>query len=122
MTTQPIARRRVVHLTRKDFIRQTFRTGGKGGQRRDKTETGVRFIHEPSGARGESSEASYQHQNEKIAFRRMAESPKMRMWIMAQHQAFEQGGHEIEIRGLTDAEILTEVRDPETGEWVTWER
>lgn len=115
-------RERILHLTRKDFIRQTFRTGGKGGQRRDKTETGVRFIHEPSGARGEATEASYQHQNEKVAFKRMAESPKMRAWIAEQHQSFEQGGHEIEVPALLDSEILYEVRDPMTGEWVTWVR
>jgi hypothetical protein len=44
----------------------------------------------------------------------------MRVWIMEQHQAFEQGGHEIEIPALTDADIKTEVRDPVTGEWVEW--
>jgi protein subunit release factor B len=28
---------RILHLTKKDFIRQTLRAGGKGGQKQNKT-------------------------------------------------------------------------------------
>lgn len=110
---------RVLHLTRKDFTRQTFHCGGKGGQNVNKVETGVRFIHEPSGARGESREERTQGQNEKIAFRRMAESPKMRLWIAEQHRDIERGqtiAQEV-AKMMLDDNIQTEVKD-ENGNWV----
>lgn len=84
-----MVKEQVLHLTKKDFIRQTFRCGGKGGQNVNKVETGVRFIHPESGARGESREERSQEQNEKIAFRRMAESPTFRAWVAEKHAEFE---------------------------------
>jgi protein subunit release factor B len=59
---------------------QTFRAGGKGGQNQNKRDTGVRVIHHPSGARGESREARTQLSNKRIAFRRMAESAVFKWW------------------------------------------
>lgn len=43
-------------VTIKDCEVQTFRAGGCGGQNQKKRDTGVRIIHHPSGARGESRE------------------------------------------------------------------
>ncbi len=63
---------------------QTFRSGGKGGQNQNKRDTGVRVIHHPSGARGESREERSQLQNKRAAFRRMAESPQFRYWVSVQ--------------------------------------
>lgn len=63
---------------------QTFRVGGNGGQHRDKTSAGVRVIHHPSGARGESREDRSQLQNKRKAFRRMAESNLFKIWINRQ--------------------------------------
>ena len=60
---------------------QTFRSGGKGGQNQNKRDTGVRIIHHPSGARGESREERSQLHNKRSAFRRMVESGLFRMWI-----------------------------------------
>lgn len=60
---------------------QTFRSGGKGGQNQNKRDTGVRVIHHPSGARGESREQRSQLQNKQAAFRRMAESVPFRTWL-----------------------------------------
>ena len=110
---------RIVHLTRNDFVRQTFRAGGKGGQKQNKTSSGVRFIHPASGARGECREERSQEQNEQRAFRRMAESVKMRMWIAEQHQNWERGKtieQEVE-EMMTPDKILVEVMG-EDGEWV----
>lgn len=65
---------------KKDLIRQTFRSGGKGGQNQNKVESGVRFIHPPSGARGESRAFRTQHQNEKEAFVHLVETKEFKNW------------------------------------------
>lgn len=78
-------RERVLHITIKDCDVQTFRCGGKGGQNKDKRDTGVRIIHRASGARGESRDERTQGQNKKIAWRRMAESKEMQLWIRKAH-------------------------------------
>ena len=67
-------------VTIKDCEIQTFRSGGKGGQHQNKTESGVRIIHHPSGARGESREYRHQHQNKRAAFERMAKTDKFQQW------------------------------------------
>lgn len=78
-------KRRVLHLTKKDFVVQTFRVSGAGGQRRDKVETGVRIKHPPSGAVGEATESRRQADNKKTAFRRMAESDAFKKWLYLEH-------------------------------------
>jgi len=77
-------RKPFLSITRKDCTRQTFRSSGPGGQHKNKADTGVRWIHPPSGARGEASEKKSQHQNAKVAWRRMAESKEMTRWIQMQ--------------------------------------
>ena len=72
--------RLVFSITKADLIRQTFRAGGKGGQKQNKVETGVRFIHPPSGARGEARDTRSQKQNEELAFMRMAQSAEFQRW------------------------------------------
>lgn len=67
-------------VTKKDFIVQTFRAGGKGGQNQNKRDTGVRIIHPESGAVGEARDERSQLQNKKLAFHRLANSPKFKMW------------------------------------------
>jgi peptide chain release factor 2 len=46
-----------------DLERQTFRSGGPGGQHQNKTESGVRFIHLPTGIAAESRTERSQHKN-----------------------------------------------------------
>jgi hypothetical protein len=74
-------RRRILSVSIHDCEVQTFRSGGSGGQNQNKRDTGVRVIHHPSGARGESREERSQLQNKKAAFRRMAEHPKFLLWL-----------------------------------------
>lgn len=63
---------------------EAFPAGGPGGQHQNKSSTAVRVTHPPSGAVGISREHRSQLQNKEAAFRRMAESPKFRVWAMKQ--------------------------------------
>lgn len=65
----------------KDCIVQTFRSGGKGGQHQNKTESGVRVIHIESGARGEARDERSQLQNKRLAFERMQDSADFKAWL-----------------------------------------
>lgn len=65
---------------KKDLIRQTFRAGAKGGQHQNATDSAVRFIHPPSGARGEARDARDQHTNERNAFLRLVKSKEFKAW------------------------------------------
>jgi len=47
--------------------RETFRSGGPGGQHQNKTESGVRYTHLPSGIAAESRNERSQHKNSQVA-------------------------------------------------------
>jgi peptide chain release factor 2 len=47
-----------------ELERQTFRSGGPGGQHQNKTESGVRYIHKPTGVAAESRTERSQHKND----------------------------------------------------------
>ena len=67
-------------VTAADCDWQYIRGTGPGGQKRNKTESKVRCVHRASGAAGESDLTRSQHENKKIAFRKMAESKEFRIW------------------------------------------
>lgn len=67
-------------ITKKDLDIQTFCSGGPGGQHQNKTESGVRIVHRASGAVGESRSERSQHQNKRIALKRLTESVKFKLW------------------------------------------
>src|SRR6516162_6354319 len=50
-----------------DLKRETFRSGGPGGQHQNKTESGVRFTHLPTGIAAESRNERSQHKNAQVA-------------------------------------------------------
>lgn len=70
----------VLSVTRDDCEWQVFRAGGKGGQHQNKTSSGVRCIHPPSGARGEARDSRSQADNRRQAFARMAADPRFERW------------------------------------------
>jgi protein subunit release factor A len=49
----------------------TFRSGGKGGQHQNTTESGVRLTHRPTGTVVTAREERSQHRNRAIALRRL---------------------------------------------------
>lgn len=68
-------------INKKDFTIQTFRSGGKGGQHQNKTDSGVRIIHKESGARGECRNHREQIRNKREALKRLSDSSKFNLWI-----------------------------------------
>lgn len=67
-------------VTAADCDWQYLRGTGPGGQKRNKTESKVRCVHRASGAVGESDLTRSQHENKRIAFRKMAESNEFKLW------------------------------------------
>jgi peptide chain release factor 1 len=60
-----------VNISKVDLRVDTFRSSGAGGQHVNKTESGVRFTHLPSGIVAESTDSRSQHKNREIAFNRL---------------------------------------------------
>lgn len=71
----------LVRVTIHDCEVQTFRAGGKGGQNQNKRDSGVRVIHNPSGARAESREYREQLKNKRAAFLRMVNTKEFQLWL-----------------------------------------
>lgn len=68
-------------VTREQFRFDTFRSGGKGGQNQNKVESGVRCVHELSGATGEARDSRDQPRNRIAAFKRCVESQEFQSWL-----------------------------------------
>jgi len=52
-----------------ELRRDTFRSGGPGGQHQNKTESGVRYTHLPTGISAESRSQRSQHKNDEMALK-----------------------------------------------------
>lgn len=117
-----MARELLFSLTKKDFRIDTFRAGGKGGQKQNKTSSGVRVTHIESGAVGESREERSQHTNRDRALKRCIESDTFTKWhkkkcaeIMLDKTKIEQ---QVNV-SMSPKNIKTEVM--ENGNWVVGE-
>jgi peptide chain release factor 1 len=60
-----------VNINKADLRVDTFRSSGAGGQHVNKTESGVRFTHIPTGVAAESMDSRSQHKNREIALGRL---------------------------------------------------
>lgn len=109
-----MSRTLALSVTIKDCEVQTFRVGGNGGQKVNKTSSGVRIIHHPSGARGEARETRSQYENKKIAFRKMAESAAFTVWLNRQ-LASGPTPEELVAKDMSEENLRIEVR--QDGRW-----
>lgn len=64
----------------KDFRMQTFSVGGHGGSGKDTSNSGVRLIHDASGAVGEGREHRSNTRNRRSAFEKLIATKKFRDW------------------------------------------
>lgn len=109
----------VVSLSKKDFEVQVFRAGGKGGQKQNKTSSGVRIIHRESGARGESREERSQLQNKKRAFERLTNSYRFKAWLYRRHREILEGETLLEKveKLMSSTNLKVEIKD-DKGKWI----
>lgn len=111
-------RKLLFSVTIKDCRVETMRGSGPGGQHRNKTESGVRITHSPSGAVGQATEHKSQLMNKREAFKRMAETLAMKAWCRAEAARL-QGRPSIDElveKSMAEENIRTEVKDAE-GRW-----
>jgi peptide chain release factor 1 len=60
-----------IDIRKEDIRTDVFRASGAGGQHVNRTESGVRFTHLPTGVMAESTESRSQHKNREIAMGRL---------------------------------------------------
>src|SRR5207248_8677222 len=58
-----------IEIRSDELRRDTFRSGGPGGQHQNKTESGVRYTHIPTGIAAESRSERSQHKNDDMALK-----------------------------------------------------
>ena len=71
----------ILTLTKKDFEIEYYRGKGNGGQHRNKTDSCCRISHLESGATAHGTEHREQHRNKELAFKRLCESNKFKIWL-----------------------------------------
>ena len=106
-------------INKNDFEIQTFRSGGKGGQHQNKTDSGVRIIHKASGARGECRNHRSQYMNKREALKRLTECAEFKMWINRMVYEILEGEsieHKVE-KAMAPDNIKIEVKD-DNNKWV----
>lgn len=71
-------------LTAKDFVFETFCTGGAGGQHRNAKKNGVRVRHTASGAVTEHRDGRDQRKNKEAAFEKIVDTKEFKKWHKAE--------------------------------------
>jgi protein subunit release factor A len=97
-------KKKLFSVTANDCTWQYYRGSGDGGQKKQKTSSAARCIHEPSGAVGEAQDSRKQSENRKLAFKRMIETKTFQCWL------------QLEIDQKL-GRVETELYDPVTNTW-----
>ena len=91
-------------LTKKDFRIDTFRCPGKGGQKVNKTSSGVRITHLETGIAYSCTETRFQQKNRELAFKKLCKDKMFLLWL--KNKAFKVTTLEDEIDELMVEENL----------------
>jgi protein subunit release factor B len=79
-----------------DCREEAFRGSGNGGQKKQKTSSGIRLTHEASGVQVEDESTRSQHKNRVNALHKLANHPKFRAWCSAESRARAEGFSSLE--------------------------
>jgi protein subunit release factor B len=114
-----INKKHLFSVTIKDCEVSTFKGSGSGGQKRNKTSSGIRIKHVPSGAIGQSSDAREQGLNKRHAFQRMINTKEFQIWLKVQSARVmgEPTAEELVKAAMVPENIKTEIKD-ESGNWI----
>jgi protein subunit release factor A len=93
-------------VPKSEFLFKYSRGTGKGGQKRNKTETKVQCNHIESGAYGVDDSTRSQHKNKEIAFRKCVDTPQFQVWL--RRKINQKLGLEHEIKERVDAMMKRE--------------
>lgn len=111
-------RERITIVSKKDLDISFFIGSGHGGQKKQKTSSGVQIIHRESGAIGRASDTRSQDQNKHAAFERMTKHPKFRFWLARKlYEIRQQETLEETIEKETASEFLKFEVKNENGQW-----
>lgn len=117
-----MTRKAFLSITIDDCRVDTFTVGGHGGAGKDTSNTGVRIVHEPSGAVGQAVDHRQQSKNKQLAFRRMAEKPELIAWIYRKREeARTRGTLEERVNAVVDEQMKPEnirIEAYEDSKWV----
>jgi protein subunit release factor A len=117
-----VVRKLLFSVSIKDCKVETFRAGGKGGQKQNKTNSGVRVKHLPSGAVAESRTYRTQPENKKSAFLKMIKTKEFELWRMKEAARISGQDEMIEYevnKAMQPKNLLVERKDPD-GLWIEW--
>src|SRR5262249_7821970 len=109
-----------IDIKPEDLKRDTFRSGGPGGQHQNKTESGVRYTHLPTGIAAESRTERSQHKNDANALALLKaklyriEEQKRKAEVEKQYDEKGEGAWGYQIRNYV-MQPYTLVKDVRTG-------
>ncbi len=117
MSTQP--RQKITLVTAKDCEFSAFCGSGAGGQARNKVHSAMMCRHIESGAIGRCSDSRSQLENKQKAFRRMAETPRFKVWVNRRLYEIQQGEtmEQTVEKMMEPQNLLVEVKGP-NGKWI----
>jgi protein subunit release factor B len=76
-----MSKEKLFSITKKDFEWDYYRAKGKGGQKKNVTDSACRCRHIPSGALATAEESRSQHANKRKAFERIIKTKEFRKWL-----------------------------------------